>query len=107
MKIYVNSAATWRDAYDLASDLSHILFMKYDDSVSVDEQISAKSAADALVWYMNTGRAYRDFELALKKAKLDKILAFMIKDSRCSNDFNDLLKSAKKYLIRYCGMPRE
>ena len=108
MKIYVKSATTWRNVYDLADDLGWIINRDYnDDSVSVEQQVAAKSAADAIVWFMSTGRSYRDFEVSLKKAKLEKLIVFMIKDSKNANDYNTLIKSAERYLIRYCGMPRE
>lgn len=109
MKIYIKSAVpAWRNIYDLADDLRYLAkHLTNDDSISTTREMAIKSAADAIVWYMNTGRSYRTFDLAMKKANLEKLMQFMVKDSRESNNYDELIQSAKKYLMRYCGLPRE
>lgn len=107
MKIYIKSA-TWMNLYDLADDLTWIVKrLSNDDSISSQRSIAIESAADALLWYMKTGRSYRTFDIAMKKANLEKLILYIVKDSKESNDYDELIKSATKYLIRYCGLLRE
>lgn len=58
-----------------------------------------KAAADALVWYINTGRCTWGFMMAAGRANLRKLIAAMAKaETAC---YDDLISAAKKHLARY------
>ena len=110
MKMYIKSAkSSYSDVYDLAWQLRRISrpYQIGEVDAPADECYSVEAAVEALIWYVSTGRSYRDFDMALKKANFKKMIAFMVRDSKMDTSYDELIKSAKKYLSRYYGMPKD
>lgn len=107
MKLYIS--AGYYNLDDLVWQLRRISrpYNIGEVDASSDEIASIDSAVEALIWYVSTGRSYMDFDKALKRANLDKLIRYMVKDSNFSGEYNPLIKSAKKYLSRFCGMPKD
>ena len=61
----------------------------------------SKSAADAIKWYVSTGRAYPNWIKALFRANPRKIVAYVAREGGSTND---MVKKATSYLRRYCGL---
>ena len=86
------------DIYIFASDCEHAVYAISEPDTQ--SRYYCKVAADALVWYINTGRCTWGFMMAAGRTNLRKLIAAMAKaETAC---YDDLISAAKKYLARYC-----
>lgn len=58
--------------------------------------------ADAIAWYVNTGRATTNWISSLLKANPHKLLAYLVKQGKGSHEA--LIQSTTQYLARYCKL---
>ena len=81
--------------------LGDICFFAYEK-----EEYAYRSAADAIRWYVRSGRASTPWIKALLKANPEKILAFLVESCEYGAT-EEYVKLATKYLRRFCRLNKE